>query len=449
MLAELEAKEKEKGSKQGEVTPEMIAEVVARNTGVPVTNLLQSEKQKLLKLEKLLSKSVIGQPEAVKAVADAIRLNRTGLGNLERPQGSFLMVGPSGTGKTLLAKTVAKVMFNNEQALVRIDCAELGEKHTISRLIGSPPGYIGSEAGGQLTEAIRRRPYSLVLIDEIEKACREIVMFFLGILDDGYCTDAKGRKIDFRNTIIMMTSNLGASYLNEDTTEGPLSSQVREKVNGAIQAHFAPEVSIQHLGFLFPSLRVPSPAITNKCPLPRQFLNRIDATIIYRRLTQADLRGIVKLRISEIQDRLKRNGRKITLVTDEPAQDYLAATGYSREYMGNQYLLGHEKTSSAWDGKSLTFAFLSLSSLIFHIHTAIYGARPLARSIQQELLNPLSRLILQNRIRDGEKAQVTLDAQRNRLVIIPNHDADVEMDDEDDSEDEEEEDDGMEVEEVD
>lgn len=206
-LRELEAKEAERGTGQ-QVTPEMIAEVVARWTGVPVSRLVETEKAKLLRMEKLLSRKVIGQPEAVKAVANAIRLNRSGLGNQNRPIASFLLVGPSGTGKTLLAKTVAEVMFNSPDAMVRIDASEYSEKHSVSRLIGAAPGYIGHESGGQLTEAVRRKPYTLILIDEIEKAAREFHQLFLQVLDDGRLTDNKGRVVDFRNTIIMMTSNV-------------------------------------------------------------------------------------------------------------------------------------------------------------------------------------------------------------------------------------------------
>jgi ATP-dependent Clp protease ATP-binding subunit ClpA len=381
-LAELEEKAKEQGEQISQVTPEMIAEVVARWTGIPVTSLVQSEREKLLKMEKILSKSVIGQPTAVKAVANAIRLNRSGLGNSNRPIASFLLVGPSGTGKTLLAKTVAQCMFNSADAMIRIDASEFSEKHTVSRLVGSTAGYIGYEEGGQLTEYVRRHPYCLVLVDEIEKASKEFVMLFLQILDDGRLTDGKGRVIDFRNTIIMMTSNLGATYMTENPSEGDVDPAVKALVNDAITKHFPPE-----------------------------FINRIDDIIFYRSLTHKDIRRVVEVRLKEIQERMVRNGRKIKISVDDEAKQWLAQAGYS----------------------------------------PIYGARPLARVIQQELLNPLSKLILQGRIHDGEVARVTADMVKNRLVVMPNHDLDVQMveEDETDMTSDEDEDEEMIIEEVD
>jgi ATP-dependent Clp protease ATP-binding subunit ClpB len=350
-LKELEKKEAERGGATQQVTPEGIAEVVARWTGVPVSRLVETEKAKLLRLEKLIARKVIGQPEAVKAVANAIRLNRSGLSNQNRPIASFLLVGPSGTGKTLLAKTVAGVMFNDESAMIRIDASEYSEKHSVSRLIGAAPGYIGHESGGQLTEAVRRKPYSLILIDEIEKAAREFHQLFLQVLDDGRLTDNKGRVVDFRNTIIMMTSNVGSVFLNENPSEGAVRPEVRAKVTGAISQTFPPE-----------------------------FINRIDEIILYRSLSRSDIRKIVDLRLKEVQKRLDDNGRKVKLAVDDQALDWLASAGYSPSY----------------------------------------GARPMARLIQTEILNPLSKLLLQARIRDGESAHVTADVRRNRLVVMPN-----------------------------
>lgn len=366
-LRELEQKEAERGSGQ-QVTPEMIAEVVARWTGVPVSRLVETEKAKLLRMEKLLSRKVIGQPEAVKAVANAIRLNRSGLSNQNRPIASFMLVGPSGTGKTLLAKTLAEVMFNSSDAMVRIDASEYSEKHAVSRLIGAAPGYIGHDQGGQLTEAVRRKPYTLILIDEIEKAAREFHQLFLQVLDDGRLTDNKGRVVDFRNTIVLMTSNVGSAYLNENPSEGAVLPEVRQNVMGAISATFPPE-----------------------------FLNRIDDIILYRSLSRSDIRRVVDVRLKEVQKRLVDNGRKVLLRVDDVAQDWLASAGYSPSY----------------------------------------GARPMARLIQSEILNPLSKLLLQARVRDGEEVHVTADLRKNRLVVIPNHEQDVSMpgdsEDEDDS----------------
>ncbi|KAK4702684.1 ATP-dependent Clp protease ATP-binding subunit ClpB, partial [Phenoliferia sp. Uapishka_3] len=334
------------------VTPEAIQTIVSNWSGIPVSSLKTTERQKLLRMEKILSKSVVGQPEAVKAVADAIRLSRSGLGNQDRPIASFLFVGPSGTGKTLLTKTLASFLFDSPDAMIRIDGSEYSEKHAISRLIGSPPGYIGSEEGGQLTEYVRRKPYCVVLIDELEKASREFHQLFLQVLDDGRLTDSQGRVVSFRNTVIVMTSNLGSAYLNDLPDEHAIPKATQELVHGAIRAH-----------------------------LPPEFINRIDSIIIYNKLSRKDVRAIVDIRIAEVQKRLRANGKDITIDVSGPALDYLAAVGF---------------------------------------HPA-YGARPLARAIQTELLNPLSRYILDDSVRDGEVAKIDLDAKANRLVVIPNH----------------------------
>ncbi|OJT15823.1 Heat shock protein 104 [Trametes pubescens] len=371
-LAQLEAKKAEEdssthGSGTDTVTPEQIAEIVARWTNIPTTRLMSTEKEKLLRMEKILAESVVGQPEAVKAVANAIRLSRSGLRNANRPIASFLFAGPSGTGKTLMSKTLATLLFDSPDAMIRIDGSEYSEKHSIARLIGAPPGYVGHDQGGQLTEYIRRKPYSIVLIDEVEKASREFYQLFLQVLDDGRLTDGQGRIVDFRNTVIIMTSNLGAAFLNE-MGSGAVKPATRELVMGAIRNHFPPE-----------------------------FINRIDEIVIFRTLSRANVLKIVDIRLKEVQDRLA--DRKMTLELDDAAKNYLMSIGYS----------------------------------------PAYGARPLNRAIQQELLNPLSVMILSERVRDGETVRIAFDGPHNRLQIVPNHEGngegmDVDYDEDDDIE---------------
>jgi ATP-dependent Clp protease ATP-binding subunit ClpB len=282
---------------QEEVDAEDVAEVVAKWTGIPVSRLLEGEKQKLLHMEERLSLRVVGQEEAIQAVANAVRRARSGLQDPNRPLGSFIFLGPTGVGKTELAKALAEFLFDSEQAMVRLDMSEYMEKHTVSRLIGAPPGYVGYEEGGQLTEAIRRRPYSVVLFDEIEKAHPEVFNALLQILDDGRLTDGHGRTVDFRNTIVIMTSNLGSQYIAEAISE----VQMRERVMEALRHHFRPE-----------------------------FLNRVDDILIFHRLTLEQLHQIVDLQMARLRKLLAEHHLGLQL-TDK-AKDFLAEAGYDPVY---------------------------------------------------------------------------------------------------------------------
>ncbi|CAO3598972.1 unnamed protein product [Absidia cylindrospora] len=284
------------------VTSDDIARVVSRMTGIPVRNLMKGEREKLLHIEDVLSKRVVGQQDAIVAVSEAIRLSRAGLQNPNRPIASFMFLGSSGTGKTELCKTIARFLFDTENAIVRIDMSEYMEKFAISRLIGSPPGYVGHEEGGELTEAVRRRPYAVVLLDEIEKAHRDVSNILLQVLDDGVLTDSKGRKIDFKNTIIIMTSNLGSSaLLTEGRSDDAVSTRAKESVMSAVRQAFAPE-----------------------------FINRIDEMVIFNRLSRSALRQIVDVRLGEVEERVK--DRRIKLDVDMEARDWLGEHGYDSNY---------------------------------------------------------------------------------------------------------------------
>jgi ATP-dependent Clp protease ATP-binding subunit ClpB len=299
-LAEIEAKENSGEMMEEAVTANHIAQVVSRWTGVPVDKMLEGEKDKLLRMENSLGKRVIGQAEAVHAVATAVRRSRAGLQDPNRPMGSFMFLGPTGVGKTELTKALAEYLFDDETAMVRLDMSEYMEKHSVSRLIGAPPGYVGYDEGGALTEAVRRRPYQVVLFDEIEKAHPDVFNVLLQVLDDGRLTDGQGRTVDFRNTLIIMTSNLGSEFL-VNQPEGEDTEAVREPVMGTVRAHFRPE-----------------------------FLNRVDEIILFHRLQKSEMGRIVEIQFGRLQRLLE--DRKIALTLDAAARDWLAAKGWDPAY---------------------------------------------------------------------------------------------------------------------
>ncbi|KAI8988101.1 P-loop containing nucleoside triphosphate hydrolase protein [Mycotypha africana] len=328
------------------VRPEQIMEVVSRWTGIPVQQLAKSERQKLLTMEQEISKKVVGQDAAIKAICNAIRLSKAGLQDPHRPLASFMFLGPTGVGKTLLCKTLAEFLFNDERAMIRIDMSELMEQHSVAKLIGAPPGYVGHEEGG-LFEAVRRKPYAVVLLDELEKAHKDVANVLLQVLDEGFIHDSKGRKIDFRNTIIVMTSNLGAGLL-ADQYKGDMLI-LKEKIMEVVRNHFSPE-----------------------------FTNRIDELVIFNRLTQKNITNIVDVRLKEVEERLA--DRHIILDVSDEAKQWLGEHGYE----------------------------------------PIFGARPLNRLIQQRVLNPLARMIIDGGIKNNETAKVILN-DNNHLEIVRNH----------------------------
>jgi ATP-dependent Clp protease ATP-binding subunit ClpB len=323
-----------------EVDEEDIAEVVSRWTHIPVSRLMEGEIQKLIKMEERLHLRVVGQDEAIAAVANAIRRARAGLQDPNRPLGSFIFLGPTGVGKTELARALAEFLFDDEQAMIRIDMSEYQEKHTVSRLIGAPPGYIGYEESGQLTEAVRRRPYSVILFDEVEKAHPEVLNVMLQLLDDGRLTDGKGRTVDFKNTVVIMTSNIGSHYIAETAIKGQqMTEGVKREVMDALRAHFRPE-----------------------------FINRVDEIIIFHALTREQMREIIDIQLRGLVKRLE--DRKIHVELSDRAKDLIIEEGYD----------------------------------------PTYGARPLKRTIQRRVLDPLAIKVLEGAFHEGDSVRIDVRA---------------------------------------
>lgn len=296
-----EVQSQENAMLREDVTEDDIAEIIASTTGIPLNRLLESERQKLLELESHLHQRVIGQTEAVSIVSAAIRRARAGMKDPSRPIGSFLFMGPTGVGKTELARALAAFLFDSEDAMVRIDMSEYMEKHSVSRLIGAPPGYVGYEEGGQLSEAVRRRPYSVILLDEVEKAHRDVFNILLQVLDDGRITDSQGRMVDFRNTVIVMTSNIGSEYILQLAGDDGNYEPMKDKALLALRKHFRPE-----------------------------FLNRIDDLIIFHGLNKEELRHIVSIQLKRLENLLSEQSISIELTPE--AQDYIVDAGYNPTY---------------------------------------------------------------------------------------------------------------------
>lgn len=335
------------------VTPEDIAEVVAKWTGIPVKRMLESEREKLLRMETELHKRVVGQNVAIEAVADAVRRSRAGLQNEKRPIGSFLFMGTTGVGKTELAKALAEFLFNDENMMTRIDMSEYQERHSVSRLVGAPPGYVGYDEGGQLTEAVRRKPYSVVLLDEIEKAHPDVFNILLQVLDDGRLTDNKGRTVDFKNTILIMTSNVGADIIQNYMERLPVQGEEREKLLA--------ECRSEVLEVLKRTVRP-------------EFLNRIDEVIMFEPLSQTDIRDILRMQMADLQEKLSENG--VTIEFTQDFEDYMSTKGYE----------------------------------------PAYGARPIKRLMQKELINLLAKAILDGHVNRDSAIKVTV--KDGQIVIF-------------------------------
>jgi ATP-dependent Clp protease ATP-binding subunit ClpB len=340
-LAQLQSKQK---MLKEEVDAEDVAEVVAKWTGIPVSRLLEGEMQKLLHVEDRLRERVVGQDEALLLVANAVRRSRAGLGDPRRPIGSFLFMGPTGVGKTELARALAEFLFNDEHALLRLDMSEYMEKHTVARLVGAPPGYVGYDEGGQLTEAVRRRPYAVILFDEVEKAHPDVWSALLQVLDDGRLTDGKGRTVDFRNTVVIMTSNVGSELIQESSRRGESDERLKDKLMDVLRHTFKPE-----------------------------FLNRIDETVVFHSLGKPELERIVEIQLRDLRKRLAE--RKLQLEVTAEAKAQLAERGYD----------------------------------------PVFGARPLKRTIQRMIENPLAVEVLAGRFGEGDTIVVESDGETLRF----------------------------------
>ena len=346
-IPELEAKITEAESSDGQdmtllrnkVTEDEIAQIVARWTGIPVDKMMEGEKDKLLQMESVIHQRLVGQDKAVKVISDAVRRSRAGLSDPNRPDGSFMFMGPTGVGKTELTKALADFLFDTEQAIVRVDMSEFMEKHSVARLIGAPPGYVGYEQGGVLTEAVRRKPYSIVLLDEVEKAHPDVFNVLLQVLDDGRLTDGQGRTVDFKNTVIVMTSNLGSHLIQENP-----GKDMQAELTQIVGEHFRPE-----------------------------FVNRIDEIVVFNNLEKEQISGIAKLQIEILQSRL--GDLELKLEMSDKAMNMIVDRGYD----------------------------------------PVFGARPLKRTVQQLLENPLSQKILAGEFLPG--ATIHVDADDNDLVF--------------------------------
>jgi ATP-dependent Clp protease ATP-binding subunit ClpB len=325
-----------------EVGAEEIAEVVSRMTGIPVAKMMQGEREKLLKMEEYLHSRVVGQDEAVRLVSDAIRRSRAGLSDSARPYGSFLFLGPTGVGKTELSKALAEFLFDSEDHLIRIDMSEYMERHSVARLIGAPPGYVGYEEGGQLTELVRRKPYSVILLDEVEKAHSDVFNVLLQVLDDGRMTDGQGRTVDFRNTVIVMTSNLGSHDIQRMAGQDP--DLIKEAVMGEVRKHFRPE-----------------------------FVNRIDEIVVFQALDRRQIESIARIQLRRLEARLAAQDLK--LVVSDAAVAEIAKVGFD----------------------------------------PVYGARLLKRAIQQQIENPIAKLLLEGKA--GPKDVVPVDFKDGRFLF--------------------------------